>query len=76
MPLAPVTFLAHITAGKNCSEYCSPDDKNFQFPALLVKIHFLCASVVYSVRIFLPPFSYILGLFIESALIASQPSFY
>lgn len=75
MPLAPVKFLAPISAGKNCSEYCSPDDMNFQFPALLVNTHFLCASAVCSFRVFLLLFSYLPDLFIESTFIASQPSF-
>lgn len=28
MPLAPLMFLVPISAGKNCSEYCSPDGKD------------------------------------------------
>lgn len=57
---------SHLAPGKNHSAYCSPDDEGFQFPALLVNTHFLCASVAHSLSVFLLPFSYILGLFTES----------
>lgn len=73
--LAPVMFLALITAGKNDSAYCSPDDEGFQFPALLVNDTSCVPVLPTALEFFSFPFHTSL-VCLQRVLTASQLSFY